>query len=155
MSPLLLRPEAHLAPTMSLEATMIVLDNSAHSLNGDFIRALAHFPPPPAGPLAVIIRAHPCHTAPAANRLQAQSDCIFTIMGTKINAHPENEVGLMVMAGKGCVLVRSLSSLVLELGACVRSCEGFAYEASARSELGTRTVAWRALLAVMTTPSLR
>ncbi|TNY19937.1 hypothetical protein DMC30DRAFT_378202 [Rhodotorula diobovata] len=58
---------------MSLEATMIVLDNSAHSLNGDFI----------------------------PNRLQAQSDCIFTIMGTKINAHPENEVGLMVMAGKG------------------------------------------------------
>ncbi|BGP47047.1 proteasome regulatory particle base subunit rpn10 [Rhodotorula kratochvilovae] len=58
---------------MSLEATMIVLDNSAHSLNGDFL----------------------------PNRLQAQSDCIFTIMGTKCRAHPENEVGLMVMAGKG------------------------------------------------------
>ncbi|GJN89878.1 hypothetical protein Rhopal_002867-T1 [Rhodotorula paludigena] len=58
---------------MSLEATMLVLDNSAQSLNGDF---------PP-------------------NRLQAQADAVFTIMGAKCRAHPENEVGLMVMAGKG------------------------------------------------------
>ncbi|BGO90580.1 hypothetical protein NBRC10512_005300 [Rhodotorula toruloides] len=58
---------------MSLEATMLVLDNSQHSLNGDF---------PP-------------------TRLQAQADSVFQIMGAKCRAHPENEVGLMVMAGKG------------------------------------------------------
>ncbi|GAA6014636.1 hypothetical protein JCM10207_006885 [Rhodosporidiobolus poonsookiae] len=58
---------------MSLEATMIVLDNSGESLNGDF---------PP-------------------TRFEAQADTVHTIMGAKINANPENEVGLMVMAGKG------------------------------------------------------
>ncbi|GAA5870528.1 hypothetical protein JCM8547_002041 [Rhodosporidiobolus lusitaniae] len=57
---------------MSLEATMIVLDNSGESLNGDF---------PP-------------------NRFEAQADSVHTIMGRKVMANPENEVGLMVMAGK-------------------------------------------------------
>ncbi|GEM08546.1 26S proteasome regulatory subunit N10 [Rhodotorula toruloides] len=52
---------------------MLVLDNSQHSLNGDF---------PP-------------------TRLQAQADSVFQIMGAKCRSHPENEVGLMVMAGKG------------------------------------------------------
>jgi len=91
---------------MSLEATMIVLDNSAHSLNGDFIRApLLSLVLPDLPRRHLDLRADPHAPPPAANRLQAQSDCIFTIMGTKINAHPENEVGLMVMAGKGCVLL--------------------------------------------------
>ncbi|GAA5839501.1 hypothetical protein JCM11251_002742 [Rhodosporidiobolus azoricus] len=57
---------------MSLEATMIVLDNSGESLNGDF---------PP-------------------TRFEAQADAVHTIMGRKVMANPENEVGLMVMAGK-------------------------------------------------------
>ncbi|GAA5985425.1 hypothetical protein JCM11641_000153 [Rhodosporidiobolus odoratus] len=58
---------------MSLEATMIVLDNSGESLNGDF---------PP-------------------NRFEAQADTVHLVMGAKVGANPENEVGLMVMAGKG------------------------------------------------------
>ncbi|POY74035.1 hypothetical protein BMF94_2847 [Rhodotorula taiwanensis] len=67
---------------MSLEATMIVLDNSAHSLNGDF---------PP-------------------SRLQAQSDSVFRIFGAKCRAHPENEVGLMVMGGKGSEVLVTLTT---------------------------------------------
>ncbi|GAA5900622.1 hypothetical protein JCM6882_000924 [Rhodosporidiobolus microsporus] len=58
---------------MSLEATMIVLDNSGESLNGDF----------------------------APTRFEAQADAVHMIMGRKVMANPENEVGLMVMAGKG------------------------------------------------------
>ncbi|GAA6029644.1 hypothetical protein JCM8097_000982 [Rhodosporidiobolus ruineniae] len=58
---------------MSLEATMIVLDNSGESLNGDF----------------------------APTRFEAQSDAVHTLMNAKVRANPENEVGLMVMAGKG------------------------------------------------------
>ena len=39
-----------------------------------------------------------------ASRLQAQSDSVFRIFGAKCRAHPENEVGLMVMGGKGSVV---------------------------------------------------
>ncbi|KAM0746579.1 hypothetical protein T439DRAFT_329682 [Meredithblackwellia eburnea MCA 4105] len=57
---------------MSLEATMLVLDNSAYSLNGDY----------------------------APTRLAAQADAVHILFNSKLNANPENEVGLMVMAGK-------------------------------------------------------
>ncbi|KDE05529.1 hypothetical protein MVLG_04122 [Microbotryum lychnidis-dioicae p1A1 Lamole] len=56
---------------MSLEATMLVLDNSAYAINGDF----------------------------TPTRLEAQSDAVHVIFNRKLNAHPESEVGLMVMAG--------------------------------------------------------
>ncbi|SCV70565.1 BQ2448_3327 [Microbotryum intermedium] len=56
---------------MSLEATMLVLDNSSYSINGDF---------PP-------------------TRLEAQSDAVHVIFNRKLNANPESEVGVMVMAG--------------------------------------------------------
>ncbi|GAA5986810.1 hypothetical protein JCM10908_000906 [Rhodotorula pacifica] len=76
---------------MSLEATMIVLDNSAHSLNGDF---------PP-------------------SRLQAQSDSVFRIFGAKCRAHPENEVGLMVMGGKGPEVLVTLTTDEGKVGAAL------------------------------------
>lgn len=57
---------------MTLEACMLVLDNSSYSINGDY---------PP-------------------NRLSAQADAVHIIFNRKINANPENEVGLMVMGGK-------------------------------------------------------
>ncbi|KWU47436.1 hypothetical protein RHOSPDRAFT_30861 [Rhodotorula sp. JG-1b] len=76
---------------MSLEATMIVLDNSANSLNGDF---------PP-------------------SRLQAQSDSVFRIFGAKCRAHPENEVGLMVMGGKGPEVLVTLTTDEGKVGAAL------------------------------------
>ncbi|KAL8290303.1 hypothetical protein RQP46_003242 [Phenoliferia psychrophenolica] len=51
---------------------MLVLDNSAYSLNGDY---------PP-------------------TRLAAQADAVHILFNNKLNANPENEVGLMVMGGK-------------------------------------------------------
>ncbi|GAA5891665.1 hypothetical protein JCM5296_005503 [Sporobolomyces johnsonii] len=66
---------------MSLEATMLVLDNSYHSINGDY---------PP-------------------TRLQAQIDAVHALFNAKLRAHPENEVGLMVMAGKGPEVLTTLT----------------------------------------------
>ncbi|GAA5952438.1 hypothetical protein JCM21900_005310 [Sporobolomyces salmonicolor] len=66
---------------MSLEATMLVLDNSYHSINGDY---------PP-------------------TRLQAQVDAVHALFNAKLRAHPENEVGLMVMAGKGPEVLTTLT----------------------------------------------
>ncbi|KAI5474293.1 26S proteasome regulatory subunit N10 [Pseudohyphozyma bogoriensis] len=57
---------------MTLEATVLVLDNSQYSINGDF---------PP-------------------TRYSAQSDAVHILFNAKLNANPENEVGLMVMGGK-------------------------------------------------------
>ncbi|GAA5832043.1 hypothetical protein JCM3766R1_003697 [Sporobolomyces carnicolor] len=66
---------------MSLEATIIVLDNSHHSLNGDY----------------------------APTRLEAQSDAVHVLFNAKVRANPENEVGLMVMAGKGPEVLTTLT----------------------------------------------
>ncbi|GAA5882112.1 hypothetical protein JCM16303_005610 [Sporobolomyces ruberrimus] len=66
---------------MSLEATIIVLDNSVHSLNGDY----------------------------APTRLEAQSDAVHVLFNSKLRANPENEVGLMVMAGKGPEVLTTLT----------------------------------------------
>ncbi|KAK4056634.1 proteasome regulatory particle base subunit rpn10 [Microbotryomycetes sp. JL221] len=62
---------------MSLEATMLVLDNSSSSINGDY----------------------------TPTRLEAQIDAVHVIFNQKLRAHPENEVGLIVMGGKAEVLV--------------------------------------------------
>ena len=60
---------------MPLEATMIVIDNSEYMRNGDY----------------------------TPSRFDAQSDAVNTIFQTKIDSNPENTVGLMTMAHKGCV----------------------------------------------------
>jgi hypothetical protein len=60
---------------MPLEATMIVLDNSEYMRNGDY----------------------------QPTRFGALSDAVTTLFQTKIDSNPENTVGVMTMANKGCV----------------------------------------------------
>jgi hypothetical protein len=61
--------------TMPLEATMIVLDNSEYMRNGDY----------------------------QPTRFGALADAVTTVFQTKIDSNPENTVGVMTMANKGCV----------------------------------------------------
>lgn len=61
---------------MPLEATMMVIDNSEYMRNGDY----------------------------QPNRFDAQADAVNVVFQTKIDSNPENTVGIMSMAGKGCVL---------------------------------------------------
>ncbi|KAI8867087.1 hypothetical protein GQ42DRAFT_108406, partial [Ramicandelaber brevisporus] len=56
---------------MSLEATVILVDNSEWARNGDY----------------------------APTRFGAQRDCVNIIANSKIGAHPESVVGLMTLAG--------------------------------------------------------
>ena len=71
---------------MPLEATLIIVDNSEYMRNGDY---------------------HP-------DRFRAQADAVTTLFQTKIDSNPENTVGFMTMAGKGCVPnVRLQSAYVL------------------------------------------
>lgn len=56
---------------MPLEATIIIVDNSEHSRNGDYI----------------------------PNRFDAQSDAVSMIFNAKTSANPESSVGLMSMGG--------------------------------------------------------
>ncbi|KAL2841925.1 hypothetical protein BJY01DRAFT_6930 [Aspergillus pseudoustus] len=58
---------------MSLEATMIIVDNSESSRNGDY----------------------------TSTRWQAQIDAVSVIHTAKMRAHPQSAVGLMSMGGKG------------------------------------------------------
>jgi 26S proteasome regulatory subunit N10 len=58
---------------MPLEATMMIIDNSEFMRNGDY----------------------------QPTRFSAQSDAVNTVFQTKIDANPENTVGIMTMAGKG------------------------------------------------------
>ncbi|KAG6906967.1 hypothetical protein DXG01_011164 [Tephrocybe rancida] len=58
---------------MPLEATMMIIDNSEYMRNGDY----------------------------QPSRFNAQSDAVNTVFQTKIDANPENTVGIMTMAGKG------------------------------------------------------
>jgi 26S proteasome regulatory subunit N10 len=60
---------------MPLEATMLIIDNSEFMRNGDY----------------------------QPTRFDAQSDAVNTIFQSKIDSNPENTVGIMTMAGKGCV----------------------------------------------------
>lgn len=61
---------------MPLEATMMVIDNSEYMRNGDY----------------------------QPNRFDAQADAVNVVFQTKIDSNPENTVGIMSMAGKGCVI---------------------------------------------------
>lgn len=61
---------------MPLEATMILLDTSEYMRNGDY----------------------------QPNRFDAQVDAVNSVFQAKIDSNPENLVGLMTTAGKGCVL---------------------------------------------------
>ncbi|KAI9798949.1 MAG: hypothetical protein M1833_004302 [Piccolia ochrophora] len=67
---------------MVLEATMLVVDNSESSRNGDY---------------------HP-------SRLEAQSDAISVIFQAKTQANPESSVGLMSMGGKGPEVLVTLTT---------------------------------------------
>ena len=68
-------PAAPRIQTMPLEATMIVLDNSEYMRNGDY----------------------------QPTRFGALADAVTTVFQTKIDANPENTVGIMTMANNGCV----------------------------------------------------
>lgn len=98
---------------MSLEAVMLVLDNSAFSLNGDYPRTssplhqpLHRRPPrreganPAPAPLPFPFDTRLRLPDSTATRLAAQADAVHILFNNKLNANPENEVGLMVMAGK-------------------------------------------------------
>lgn len=65
------------AAIMPLEATLMIIDNSEYMRNGDY----------------------------QPSRFDAQQDAVNTIFQTKIDSNPENTVGVMTMAGKGCVTV--------------------------------------------------
>lgn len=56
---------------------MMIIDNSEYMRNGDY---------------------HP-------TRFDAQADALNTVFRTKIDSNPENTVGIMTMAGKGCVYI--------------------------------------------------
>ncbi|KAG6836865.1 hypothetical protein H0H93_002108 [Arthromyces matolae] len=69
----LLTPPTYNSSKMPLEATMMLIDNSEYMRNGDY----------------------------APSRWEAQKDAVTTVFQTKIDANPENTVGIMTMAGKG------------------------------------------------------
>ncbi|KAI9722712.1 MAG: hypothetical protein M1812_001643 [Candelaria pacifica] len=67
---------------MVLEATMIVVDNSESSRNGDYV----------------------------PSRFEAQSDAVNLIFSAKTQANPESSVGLMSMGGKGPEVLVTLTT---------------------------------------------
>ncbi|KAE8144890.1 hypothetical protein BDV25DRAFT_81713 [Aspergillus avenaceus] len=67
---------------MSLEATMIVVDNSESSRNGDY----------------------------TSTRWQAQIDAVSVIHTAKMRVHPQSAVGLMSMGGKGPEVLSTFTS---------------------------------------------
>ncbi|EEH04700.1 26S proteasome regulatory subunit [Histoplasma capsulatum var. duboisii H88] len=67
---------------MVLEATMIIVDNSESSRNGDYL----------------------------PTRFEAQADAINLIHSAKTQANPESSVGLMSMAGKGPEVLVTLTA---------------------------------------------
>ncbi|MCJ1474316.1 hypothetical protein MMC13_002974 [Lambiella insularis] len=67
---------------MVLEATMIVVDNSESSRNGDYV----------------------------PSRWEAQSDAVNMIFSAKTQANPESSVGLMSMGGKGPEMLVTLTT---------------------------------------------
>ncbi|KAL5698337.1 hypothetical protein ACHQM5_029390 [Ranunculus cassubicifolius] len=80
---------------MVLEATMICIDNSEYTRNGDYV----------------------------PTRLQAQADAVSLICGAKTQSNPENTVGVLTMAGKVVrVLVTPTSDLGKILG-CIHGLE--------------------------------
>ena len=80
---------------MPLEATIIIVDNSEYMRNGDY---------------------HP-------DRFRAQADAVTTLFQTKVDSNPENTVGFMTMAGKGCAPYTSHQlQHVLTRIACILQC---------------------------------
>ncbi|KAE8344297.1 hypothetical protein BDV24DRAFT_127038 [Aspergillus arachidicola] len=67
---------------MSLEATMIIVDNSESSRNGDY----------------------------TSTRWQAQIDAVSVIHTAKMRVHPQSAVGLMSMGGKGPEVLSTFTS---------------------------------------------
>ena len=67
------RHRAHCLPTMPLEATMMIIDNSEYMRNGDY----------------------------QPTRFEAQADAVNVVFQTKTDSNPENTVGVMTMANKG------------------------------------------------------
>jgi len=67
---------------MVLEATMIVIDNSESSRNGDY----------------------------TPSRFEAQSDAVSLLFSAKTQANPESSVGLMTMGGKGPEVLVTLTT---------------------------------------------
>ncbi|QDS68374.1 hypothetical protein FKW77_010741 [Venturia effusa] len=67
---------------MVLEATMIVIDNSESSRNGDYV----------------------------PTRFDAQADAVNLIYNAKTNANPESSVGLMSMGGQGPEVLTTLTT---------------------------------------------
>lgn len=67
---------------MGLEATMIVVDNSESSRNGDYV----------------------------PSRWEAQVDATNLIFHNKTNANPESSVGLMSMGGSGPEVLTTLTT---------------------------------------------
>lgn len=54
---------------------MLIIDNSEYMRNGDY----------------------------QPTRFEAQADAVNVVFQTKTDSNPENTVGIMTMAGKGCV----------------------------------------------------
>lgn len=71
---------------MPLEATMMIIDNSEYMRNGDY----------------------------QPTRWEAQKDAVNVVFQTKIDANPENTVGIMTMAGKGLVSQHRNSVLYIQ-----------------------------------------
>ncbi|KAJ5091095.1 hypothetical protein NUU61_005965 [Penicillium alfredii] len=67
---------------MSLEATMIIVDNSESSRNGDY----------------------------TSTRWQAQVDAVSIVHSVKMRVHPQSAVGLMSMGGKGPEVLSTFTS---------------------------------------------
>jgi 26S proteasome regulatory subunit N10 len=67
---------------MVLEATMIVIDNSESSRNGDYV----------------------------PTRFDAQADAVNLIYNAKTGANPESSVGLMSMGGSGPEVLTTLTT---------------------------------------------
>ncbi|RKP10885.1 hypothetical protein THASP1DRAFT_33979 [Thamnocephalis sphaerospora] len=66
---------------MTLEATVVILDNSDWMRNGDY----------------------------TPSRLEAQADAVNAVFQVKTRSHPENTVGIMTMAGKGPEVLTTLT----------------------------------------------
>ncbi|KAK9129471.1 hypothetical protein Sjap_009958 [Stephania japonica] len=80
---------------MVLEATMICIDNSEWTRNGDY----------------------------SPNRFQAQAEAVNLICGAKTQSNPENTVGILTMAGKGVRVLVTPTSDLGKILACMHGLE--------------------------------
>ncbi|KAL6514823.1 proteasome regulatory particle base subunit rpn10 [Orobanche gracilis] len=80
---------------MVLEATMICIDNSEWTRNGDY----------------------------SPNRFHAQSDAVNLICGAKTQSNPENTVGVLTMSGKGVRVLVTPTSDLGKILACMHGLE--------------------------------